>query len=125
VIGRECQRHGCSLPIDMIGALAGVCRTLVQNALRAARRLGVILVKERRIPGRKSLTNVVTIASKEWSGWLRIGGGAIGFRNLNATDKVFSPMGAKGELRAFNKGGTRESSQRLALQGRAGGLPGV
>jgi hypothetical protein len=42
----------------------------------------------------------------------------------------FSPIKAGklptwAELSAFNKGGTRESSQRLALQGRAGGLPGT
>jgi len=29
--------------------------------------LGLFLVKERRIPGRKSLTNVITVISKEWA----------------------------------------------------------
>jgi hypothetical protein len=80
VIGRQCQRGGaCSLHIDAIAALAGVCRTVVKNALRAARAGGLLLVKERRIPGRKSLTNVVTVISREWSAWLRIGG-----RNLTS-----------------------------------------
>ena len=75
VIGRQCQRGGaCTLHIDAIAALAGVCRTVVKNALRAARAGGLLLVRERRIPGRKSLTNVVTIISREWSAWLRIGG---------------------------------------------------
>ena len=80
VIGRQCQRGGaCTLHIDAIAALAGVCRTVVKNALRAARAGGLILVKERRIPGRKSLTNVVTVISREWLAWLRLGG--IGGRN--------------------------------------------
>jgi hypothetical protein len=51
VIARQCQRTGvCTLHIDAIAALAGVSRTTVQNALRQARLLGLILVKERRIP---------------------------------------------------------------------------
>jgi hypothetical protein len=75
VIGRQCQRGGaCMLPIDALAALAGVCRTVVKNTLRAARARGLIQVKERRIPGRRSLTNILTVISPEWSAWLRIGG---------------------------------------------------
>ena len=71
VIGRQCQRAGvCVLPVDAIAALAGCSRTTVKNAMRQAKLLGLFLVKERRIPGRKSLTNIVTIISKEWLGWL-------------------------------------------------------
>jgi hypothetical protein len=74
VMGRQCQRTGvCVLHIDAIAALAGASRTTVKRALRQARLLGLLLVKERRIPGRKSLTNIVTIISKEWLGWLRLG----------------------------------------------------
>jgi hypothetical protein len=84
VIGRQCQRGGaCSLPIDAIAALAGVCRTTVQNAMRAARLFGLIHIKERRIPGRKSLTNVVTVVSLEWKGWLKLGNS--GFKNMSPT----------------------------------------
>jgi hypothetical protein len=80
VIARQCQRHSaCTLPIDAIAALAGCSRTTAQNALREARRLGLLLVKERRVPGRKSLTNVVSIVSPEWTAW-------IGFRKTSATD---------------------------------------
>ena len=71
----------CVLPVDAIAALAGCSRTSVKNALRQARLLGLILVKERRIPGRKSLTNIVSIISKEWLGWLKLGGGV---KNLTA-----------------------------------------
>ena len=66
VVGRQIQRGGaCSLHIDAIAALAGVCRTVVKNALRAARAGGLLLVRERRIPGRKSLTNVITMISRK------------------------------------------------------------
>jgi len=95
VIGRQCQRAGvCVLPIDMIGALAGVERTTVQNALRQGRLLGLILVKERRIPGRPSLTNVVTVISREWLAWLKLGPG-IGFKKLSTTANQVSIRGAK------------------------------
>jgi hypothetical protein len=89
VIGRQCQRGGtCSLPIDAIAALAGVCRTVVKNAMRQARAVGLVLVRERRIPGRKSLTNVVT-AIGDWSAWLQRGG--IGVRNTIApVESVFN-----------------------------------
>lgn len=90
VIGRQCQRAGvCSLPIDAIAALAGVSRTTVQNAMRQARLVGLIHVKERRIPGRRSLTNVITVVSKDWTAWLKLGGG---FKTMSPTDSLFSPL---------------------------------
>jgi hypothetical protein len=75
VIGDEVKRHGaCSLYIDAIAAMAGMHRTTVQNAIRQARRLGLITVEERRPPGRrKSLNNIVRIVSQEWLTWLRRG----------------------------------------------------
>ena len=39
-------------------ALAGVCRTTVQNALHEARRLGHVAITERPQRGRKNLTNI-------------------------------------------------------------------
>jgi hypothetical protein len=84
IIGRQCQRSGvCRLPVDAIAALAGVCRTVVKNALRQARPIGLVGVKERRVPGRRSLTNIVSIISGEWSAWLRL---TIGVRNSTTTD---------------------------------------
>jgi hypothetical protein len=122
VVAREVQRHGaCVLCVDAIAGLAGVCRRTVQNALGQARRLGLILVRERRIPRQKSLTNVVRVVSPEWTGWLKLSGRATGCKNLRPTDTVFSSKGAKGEVRASNKGGTRESIHKLALQRLAGG----
>jgi len=61
--------------------------------MRQAKLLGLLLVKERRIPGRKSLTNVVSIVSKEWTGWLRIGPKLIGGRNAIAPDNHFHSKG--------------------------------
>ncbi len=92
VIARQCQRGGtCNLAIDAIAALAGVTRTVVKTAMREARRLGLILVRERRIPGRKSLTNVVTVISKDWAGWLKL----IGGRKTPSTDSHFHSMGTQ------------------------------
>ena len=94
VIARQCQRTGvCTLHIDAIAALAGCSRTTVKNALRQARLRGLILVKERRIPGLPSLTNVVTIISKEWIGWLKLGGGV---KRVTTTDSHFHSIGANG-----------------------------
>ena len=91
VIARQCQRAGvCTLHIDAVAALAGCSRTSVKNALRQARLLGLILVKERRIPGMKSLTNIVSVISKEWLGWLKLG---IGVKRLTATDSHFHSRG--------------------------------
>lgn len=73
VVAAEVKRHGsCQLHLDAIAALAGCCRTTVQNALRQAVRLGLVHVRERRRAGLKSLSNVVTVVSAEWRAWLRL-----------------------------------------------------
>lgn len=74
VIARETKRQGsCQLPLDAVAAMAGCCRTTVQNALRQAISLGLIRVRERRRAGLKSLTNLISITCKEWRAWLRLG----------------------------------------------------
>jgi len=91
VIARQVQRTGvCVLPIDAIAALAGCSRTTVKNALRQAKLLGMIHVKERRIPGRKSLTNIVSIVSKEWLGWLKLG---VGVKRLTTSNSLLHSKG--------------------------------
>jgi hypothetical protein len=77
IVGDECRAKGsCDLCIDAIAARAGVKRTTVQNALREAQGKGeepgapLIRVQERRRPGQKSLTNIVSIVSKRWRDWL-------------------------------------------------------
>ncbi len=69
------------MPLDKIAALAGVSRSTTQNALREARRLGLVTVTERRRQGAKSLTNVVEIVLAEWAAWLKLG--AKGYRVQN------------------------------------------
>jgi hypothetical protein len=74
IVAGEVKHHGtCDLPYDKIAALAGVCRTTVQNAMHEARRLGLINVLERPLPGRKNLTNVIRLVSHEWLVWLKRG----------------------------------------------------
>lgn len=86
VIAREANKSGiCALPIDAIAALAGVSRSTVQNAMREARRRGLIDVRERRRPGRPSLTNLVRIVSPDWVAWLRIG-----CKKLSTTNNSFN-----------------------------------
>jgi hypothetical protein len=84
IVGDECRDRGCcALHLEAIAARAGTCRTMVQNALRIARRLGLVDVRERRRRGQRSLTNIVRIVSAEWLTWLRRGGG---FKKTNTTD---------------------------------------
>jgi hypothetical protein len=83
IIGSEAVAHGCcTLYVETTAARAGCKRTTVQNAIRQARRLGLIEVRERRRRGQKSLTNVIRIISKEWRLWLTRGGG---FKKTNTT----------------------------------------
>jgi hypothetical protein len=100
----------CVLPVDAIAAQAGVERTTVQNALRQGRLLGLILVKEPRIPGRPSLPNVVSIVSKDWIGWLKLGGG-VGVRSATPTGSQSSIRGGKRKFRASNDPPQQRSAQ--------------
>src|SRR5436190_16877159 len=95
IIGDEVRQHGhCDRCVDEIAARAGVCRRMVQNAIREAARLGLLTIEERRREGRRNLPNVVRIVSKEWASWLARGGrssrptGAslIGCKKLRPTD---------------------------------------
>jgi GTP-sensing pleiotropic transcriptional regulator CodY len=69
VIADEYRAHGCcDLSLDEIADKASVGRSALQSALRKARELGLITVKNR---GR--LTNVVRIIAPEWLAWLQLG----------------------------------------------------
>jgi hypothetical protein len=71
VIASEVKRRGqCDLYIDQIAAFAGVGRTTARNALRIAKRLGLILIDERRLSRRYNDANKITIISPEWRAWL-------------------------------------------------------
>ncbi|MCJ2032734.1 hypothetical protein [Methylobacterium sp. J-068] len=63
----------CALCLDAIAARAGVSRTLAKDAIRQARRLGMVEVRERRRTGAKSLPNLVTVIDREWLAWIKCG----------------------------------------------------
>lgn len=85
------QRGTCSLCTDAIAARAGVSNSTARNALRAARRLGILTVEERRRQGQRNDTNVIRVTDDAWKAWIAKGGTAkpIGVRNLKATDKGY------------------------------------
>ena len=71
IVGDEVSRGKlCTLCIDALAARSGTSRSTVKRALAQARRLGIITVEERRRRGLPSLTNVVTVVSREWLAWL-------------------------------------------------------
>jgi hypothetical protein len=71
VVADEVAAHGvCGLTLGEIAARAGTCRSVAQRALRAAAKAGMVVVEERRRPGRPNLPNVVRIISREWLAWL-------------------------------------------------------
>src|SRR4051812_1070839 len=98
IIGDEVRQHGqCARCVDELAARAGVCRRLVQNAVREAARLGLLTIEERRREGRRNLPNVIRIVSKEWTTWLARGRRAtgtkaeplIGCKKLRPTDSSY------------------------------------
>lgn len=58
VAAEACQREDCRLAIGHLAAVAGVSETLVRNALREARALGLITIEERRVTTWRDDTNV-------------------------------------------------------------------
>ncbi len=75
VASEACRRGDCRLAVGHLAAVAGVSETLVRNALREARALGLVTVEERRVTAWRNETNVVRIVSAEWSGWLKLAKG--------------------------------------------------
>ena len=71
IVAEIANRGRCELPIGAIAARAGVCATIVRNALRQARTLGLLHVEERRIARDRNRSNVVTIVSRELELWVR------------------------------------------------------
>ena len=72
VIIREIATAGrCGLPMGAIAARAGVCTTSARNAVREARRRGILHVEERRVSYDRNLPNLVSVASRELKLWMR------------------------------------------------------
>jgi transposase len=67
------ERGSCDRCIDELARRAGVSRSTARNAIREARQLGLLAVQERRRPGDRSLTNIITMVSREWQTWLTRG----------------------------------------------------
>src|SRR5205085_11471065 len=98
IVGDEVRKNGhCDRCVDELAARAGVCRSMVKNAIRTAARMGLLTVEERRREGRRNLPNVVRIVSKEWANWLARGGRAtrpaaeplIGVKKMRPTDSSY------------------------------------
>ena len=72
VIIREIALTGrCGLPMGAIAARAGVCTTSARNAVREARKRGILRVEERRVSYDRNLPNLVTVASRDLALWVR------------------------------------------------------
>ena len=73
LVGAETvRRKDCRLSVPNLAAVAGVAETTVRNAIREARKLGLLTVEERQITGFRNDTNIVRIVSSEWTAWLRL-----------------------------------------------------
>jgi hypothetical protein len=113
VIVEEVRKHGCcDRSVPEIAARAGVGQTTARNAIREARRLGLVAIAERRRWRAPNLPNVISIISADWRAWIAnnkklraaIDQGG-GFKTLRATktfhDLVIGPPNFGGVLRRF------------------------
>lgn len=112
VIATEVKRSGvCDWPLGKIAAMAGVCRTTAQNAMREAQRHAHIIVEQRPVPGRKNLTNVVKIISREWSAWIKRG--PIGFKTFDPTKNIDIQKEGSARVERSARGYPREGTARF------------
>ena len=73
LVAAETTRRGdCRLAVGHLAAIVGVAETTVRNAVREAKKLGLLTVEERRITGFRNDTNIVRIVASEWTAWLRL-----------------------------------------------------
>lgn len=73
LVATETSKRGdCRLAVGQLAAVAGVAETTVRNALREAKKHGLVTVEERRVTGFRNDTNVVRILSPEWQAWMRL-----------------------------------------------------
>ena len=66
------RRKDCRLAVGHLAAIVDVAETTVRNAIREARKLGLLTVEERQITGFRNDTNVLRVVSPEWLAWLRV-----------------------------------------------------
>src|SRR5215211_7384048 len=110
VVATEVLKHGrCTLVIERMAALAGVGRSTVKRALRAAQELGLARIEERRVSAWRNAPNVVTITSAEWTGWLRM-------RRRGVGSKSEPPR-----IQENNKGTSAQRNRTWAAEGQGTG----
>ncbi len=108
VLAYEHQSKGrCELHVEAIAAKAGVCVRTVQNTRKRAHELGLISFKDRPIPGRKSLTNVIQVIAADWLAHLARGRGPIGCKTLPER-KILQPSKIKDSQKEAFEGSKRE-----------------
>jgi hypothetical protein len=74
VISDEWLAHGaCDRSVNELSARAGVCRSIVKQAIKYAERDSLITVLRRPRSGRKHLPNIIRIVRAEWLDWLAKG----------------------------------------------------
>lgn len=109
IVGDEVRRKGrCTMYLAEIAARAGVCRRLAQGALRAAERLGLVHIEERRVSAFRNLTNIVMVISAEWLTWLRLK--RQGAKNFQARAKLV----LEEEMRRATRAAKGSSEVRIA-----------
>ena len=102
IVGDEVRLNGhCDRTLGEIAARAGVSRTTVQNALRAAACMGLVTVEERRRQGQVNLPNVVRVVSREWMLWL-----------TRKEDRAKKPEGEGGRVQKSRPHGQDRSFRR-------------
>ena len=115
LVAAETARRGdCRLAVGHLAALVGVAETTVRNAIREARKLGLVTVEERRATGWRNDTNVVRIVSLEWTAWLRLTrrGGSPGRQ-----DSLRPTLGKGGRVQIRGPHAYCKRSLRAALRG--------
>jgi DNA-binding MarR family transcriptional regulator len=71
VVADEFLAHGaCDRSVNELSARAGVCRSIVKQAVKYAEADGLITVLRRPRSGRKHLTNIIHIVRADWLAWL-------------------------------------------------------
>ena len=101
VAAETVRRKDCRLSVPNLAAVTGVAETTVRNAIREARKLGLLTVEERQITGFRNDTNVVRIISPEWTAWLR----------LARTQDPLSKLGSSAPAAQAQRGGCKSANR--------------
>jgi hypothetical protein len=87
IVADEVRWRGrCDLYLDAIAGRAGVSRSTARNAIRQARRLGLLTVEEWKQAPDWNGPNRIRIVSKEWLAWLAHGRKEMTVKDLTTTD---------------------------------------